>query len=123
MPIYEYRCGKCRKKFSILVRSISEEVPVSCPRCGAENLTRLFSRFSFRSSASEEEMLEDLADPAKLGDIEDPKQLRKWAEKLGKRFGNELGEDMGDFEEALDEMEEEYHREKEASEGGDTDLD
>lgn len=33
MPIFEYECQKCGKKFEELVRSHEEEV--RCPKCGA----------------------------------------------------------------------------------------
>jgi len=55
MPIYEYFCTNCQKKYEILI--FSREEKVSCPICGKTNLTRLFSRFafSFGSKSSGEE--------------------------------------------------------------------
>jgi len=47
MPIYEYFCENCQKKFEILV--FSRENKVSCPTCNKKNLRRLFSRFAFSS--------------------------------------------------------------------------
>ena len=34
MPIYEYVCKSCRKKFEVL-RKISDISPVTCPKCGS----------------------------------------------------------------------------------------
>ena len=47
MPIYEFRCAKCRKDFESLVFK-SDEV-VACPRCGGDNVSRLMSGFSHKS--------------------------------------------------------------------------
>jgi hypothetical protein len=40
-------------------------------------------------------MLEDLADPSKIGDMEDPRDLARWAKKMGSALGDEAGEDFG----------------------------
>ncbi|HCJ66572.1 MAG TPA: hypothetical protein DHV62_04420 [Elusimicrobia bacterium] len=54
MPIYEYFCENCQKKYEILVfsRGMNQNgsyrgEKVVCPVCGNTNLTRLFSRFAF----------------------------------------------------------------------------
>jgi len=99
MPIYEYRCGGCRKRVSILIRSIKKPPTPVCSHCGSRELTRLFSRFAVVKS--EESRLESLADPSNFGDLDenDPKSVARWA----KRMGGELGEDMGeDFDEMME---------------------
>ena len=40
MPVYEYRCNKCKTEFETLVRG--QKVP-SCPACSSEDLERLLS--------------------------------------------------------------------------------
>ena len=46
MPLYEYQCKKCKKKFEKLV-SISESGnPVKCPDCDSEETEKLLSTFS-----------------------------------------------------------------------------
>lgn len=75
---------------------------IICPKCKSENLSRIISRVFYRRS--EEEMLESLADPSKIGDMNDPKAIKQWAKKLGRDFGDELGEG---FDEELEKMEEE----------------
>ena len=46
MPIYEYRCSKCGKVSSFLVRSIaSHDTPV-CPHCKSKRMSRAVSRFA-----------------------------------------------------------------------------
>ena len=71
---------------------------MKCPRCGGVQLQKLISRFV--TARSEDEALDDLSDPTKMGDLEDPKQMMQWM----KRVGREMGEDMGDdFEELVEE--------------------
>jgi putative FmdB family regulatory protein len=49
MPIYEYRCAKCKKDFECLVFRQDEEV--SCPKCKGNNVSRLMSGFAHKSGA------------------------------------------------------------------------
>lgn len=105
MPIYEYRCEKCSRKFSVLVGVVAggkKEKSVACPKCESKSVSRIISRVSFRRS--EEDVLSDLGDPSKMGDLDDPKSLRKWTEKMGRQFGDDLG---GDFQESLGGLEDE----------------
>jgi putative FmdB family regulatory protein len=45
MPIYEYECPKCGKRFE-LRRSISDDDGnIKCPNCGAEKPQRVISVF------------------------------------------------------------------------------
>lgn len=44
MPIYEYRCEDCGKRFEYLARTLSDH-PTVCPACGAEHLTKALSTF------------------------------------------------------------------------------
>ena len=37
MPIYEYECQQCGRKFEYFLRSGGDEKKVKCPKCGAEN--------------------------------------------------------------------------------------
>ena len=100
MPIYEYDCGGCRRRVSILVRSLSSSETPQCPRCGSVELHRLMSRFS--TVKSEDARLESLSDPSQFGDLDenDPKSVAR----MMKRMGDEMGEDLGDdFDAAMDE--------------------
>jgi putative FmdB family regulatory protein len=104
MPIYEYRCHDCRRRVSIWWRTFSEAETgtARCPRCGGEQLTRLVSKV--RVLRSEESRMEDLADPANLGDLDenDPRSIARWMRKMS----DEVGEDIGpEFEEVVDRLE------------------
>lgn len=52
MPIYEYRCLKCRHEFGRLVRSAAEEQTLACPRCGKKDLEKKLSVFAARDGAT-----------------------------------------------------------------------
>lgn len=104
MPIYEYYCQDCRRRVSILVRSISNPGKPICPRCGSHDLERLMSRFA--RLRSEEDRLDSLADPTSFGDLDenDPKSVMRWAKKMGRELGEDLGEDLDQvMEEAMEE--------------------
>ena len=48
MPIYEYKCDKCEKRFEELVTGGSRKVV--CPDCGSDGIEREFSLFSSSTS-------------------------------------------------------------------------
>jgi putative FmdB family regulatory protein len=100
MPIYEYECHDCRRRVSLLVRSLSSIEAPACPRCAGTRLTRLMSRFV--SPKSEEARLESLASDASFGDLDenDPSSVARFMKKMGKELGDDLGED---FDSAVDE--------------------
>jgi putative FmdB family regulatory protein len=92
MPIYEYRCQDCRKRTTVLLLSIKQAAPTVCQHCGGTNLERLLSKFA--SPKSEEARLDALADPGRLGGLDenDPAAMARFMKTMGK----ELGEDIGD---------------------------
>jgi len=118
MPIYEYRCDKCRKKVSILTLRVSEKVDERCEHCGSTTLTRLASRFA--TARSEESRLDSLADPSNLSGLDenDPRSMARWMRKMGKEMGEELGGE--DFDQMVDEME--SGKMPDGEEGGDSDA-
>src|SRR5918996_1450812 len=100
MPIYEYECGDCRRRVSLLVLRPSAAPPPTCPRCHGSALTRIMSRFA--TIKSEEARLDALADSSSFGDLDenDPASVARFMKKMGKEFGDDLGED---FDSAVDE--------------------
>ena len=104
MPIYDYRCGACRRRSSHLYQTYAaaESAQPRCEHCGSEDLTRMVSRVAVMKS--EESRLEDLADPSALGgvDEDDPRSVARWARKMGEQMGDDVGDD---FKEMVDQME------------------
>jgi len=72
MPIFEYACLNCGRKFSHLSGVVADETAPACPRCGGTELKKLFSRFATVRSAEEDredyDGGDDLEDEAPEGD-------------------------------------------------------
>jgi putative FmdB family regulatory protein len=94
VPIYEYECGDCRRRVSVLIRSLTSHEAPRCPRCGSSLLTRLMSRFA--SPKSEEARLEAAADPSRFGDLDenDPQSVARFVSRMGDEMGEDLGDDL-----------------------------
>lgn len=109
MPIYEYRCQDCNRRYSVLTLRISETPDPVCDRCGSRAATRLMSRFAMPKS--DDARLDALTDPAALGDLDenDPRSVSRWMRRMSREMGEDLGDE--DFEAMMDEME--------SSDGGD----
>ena len=98
MPLFEYRCEDCRRRFTLLVGMVAESKPQACPRCSGTKLQKLISRFAV--ARSEDDILDNMADPSSIGDPEDPRAMADWM----RRVSREMGEDMGDdFDELVEE--------------------
>lgn len=101
MPLYEYRCAQCRRRFTLLVRSFNAPETPPCEHCQSTATRRLVSRVALLRS--EEARLEALADPSNLAGVDenDPASLGRWM----RRMGSEMGEDMGpEFNEMVDRL-------------------
>jgi putative FmdB family regulatory protein len=102
MPIYQYRCQNCKKRFEVFL-SFKEygEKSVQCPHCTSEKIQRRIGRI--RVAKSEESRMDALTDPSGLEGLEnDPRALGKMMRKMG----NEMGEEVGpEFDEVVDRLE------------------
>ena len=102
MPIYEYECRDCHQKSSFLIMNPGEEISaLRCKRCNGSRLDRLVSRVNVLKS--EESRLERLADPSRLGGLDenDPHSVARWMKKMGQEMGEEMGGE--DFDQMVDE--------------------
>ena len=99
MPIYEFICAECGRKFRKLVGVVAQSTPPACPRCQSTTLNRQISRFA--RVRSEDDTLNSLADEMELhGDSDDPKTMRR----MMRDITSATGEDMtDDFEQVLEE--------------------
>ena len=97
MPIYEYYCDSCEKKYQFLVRNIAKHTTPDCPKCGYKEMRRLVSRF--HSVKSEEARMESLADPSALSGLDenDPKSLARFMKKMGKEMGEDMPPEMDEY--------------------------
>ncbi len=94
MPIYEYDCQGCRRRVSLLVRSLASTEAPRCPRCDSAELTRLMSRVA--TPKAEDARLEAAADPSQLGDLDenDPGSVARFVKRMGAEMGEDLGDDL-----------------------------
>ena len=102
MPIYEYLCLNCRKKFSYLVGVVADPGPLKCPNCGEEErLKKVISRVS--RLRDEDEIFESIADESILSGVDenDPKSVASFMRRISKEMG-EGGEEMEELIEAVE---------------------
>ncbi|MBN1874157.1 MAG: zinc ribbon domain-containing protein [Anaerolineae bacterium] len=107
MPIYEYRCRQCHRRFSIFWRTFAavDETHINCKHCGSQNVRRLVSKV--RVLRSEDSVMEDMADPSTWGDIDenDPKSMGRFMRRMANELGEEAGELGPEFDEVIDRLE------------------
>lgn len=87
MPIFEYRCRDCNKKFSYLILKSGGTGAAKCPVCEGTDLVKVMSSFSVQQS--ENSRLANL-DPSKPRDNEfykDNRNIGLWAKKRMKQLG------------------------------------
>ena len=53
MPIYEYKCSKCKRSFSVLQKTGTSEKDTVCPDCGSNTVKKLLSAFSCSAARSD----------------------------------------------------------------------
>ena len=105
MPIYEYFCFDCKKRVSVLFRTMAEaEAGASaCPECAGERLRRLMSRL--RVLRSEENRFESMAEDASLLsglEQEDPRALAQFMRTMSDETGEPLDEEMTEVVDRLE---------------------
>ncbi len=102
MPIYQYRCLSCKKRFEIFLtyREYGQK-PIACPHCASDQVQRRIGRI--RIARSDESRLDNLADPGDLEGLEnDPRAMGQMMRKMGR----EMGEDLGpEFDEVVGRLE------------------
>lgn len=98
MPLYEYTCDNCRKRFTVLVGMTAQLDTETCPHCGFAQATKRVSRFA--KGRTEDDLLDSMSDPEQMGDMDDPHAMRRWAKEMSKEMGEELGDDFDEYLEA-----------------------
>ena len=105
MPIYEYYCYDCKKRVSVLFRTMAaaDAGPDACPDCAGQRLRRLMSRL--RLLRPQESRFESMADdPALLAGLEkeDPRALAHFMRKMSDETGEPLDEEMNEVMDRLE---------------------
>lgn len=52
MPIFEYQCEACERRFDELIRNSADEAWVACPACGSPDVLRQVSAPSIGGTSS-----------------------------------------------------------------------
>ena len=101
MPIYEFRCGRCRRRTSVFTRSIGGEVEAVCFHCGSNDMSRLISRVAV--VRSEGDAFSNL-DESSLADVDenDPRSMARLVRSMSRQMGEPLD---AETEADLDRME------------------
>ena len=101
MPIYEFRCGRCRRRTSVFTRSIGDEIDAVCSHCGSHDMSRLISRVAVISS--EGDAFSNLDESSLAGvDENDPRSMARWVRSMSRQMGEPLD---AEAEADLDRME------------------
>lgn len=90
MPVYEYICQACKRRTSVFVRKIGQEVSPVCASCGGRDLSRAFSSFAYHKSMAtihEESGSPDTAGPDYYSD---PRNIGRWTESKFEQYGMEM---------------------------------
>jgi putative FmdB family regulatory protein len=93
MPIYEYECNKCKKKYELVLMSVKEKAEPQCPKCQSKDARKLVSRVRYASGPAEDGLASTVENrflKSMGGKVDDKtrseiKQLAKTAAKRGKK--------------------------------------
>ena len=93
MPIYEFRCHRCRRRTSVFTRGMSRVVEAACSHCGSRDMSRLISRVAVLRS--EDDMFAGL-DESSLADVDenDPRSMARWVRTMSRQMGEPLDAEM-----------------------------
>jgi len=92
VPIYEFECPKCQKRYSALVGMTADPAETRCPRCKIQG-KRLVSRFS--RGRGEDARIDELADQVEImGEPEHAGQMRRLMRDMGKAMDEDLSDEM-----------------------------
>ena len=93
MPVYEYVCSVCSKKFSLLVGVTAERESEKCPHCGSVKFVQVVSRAA--RARSEDERLDELADKFDtMGEPESYSQIRETMREAGCAHDDGMADEM-----------------------------
>ena len=99
MPVFEFRCNNCGKKFSTLIGMTAEADDERCPHCGSGDIAKLVSRVA--RSRTEDDRVGELADRLDTMDEPDsPSAMRRMAREMGKALDEDVSDEMEEVFEA-----------------------
>ena len=106
MPLYDYFCLDCQKRFDVFMTYAEYGArPVACPHCQGQSVRRRVPRV--RVAKSEESRMDSLAgdfsDPSALAGLEnDPQAMGRMMRKMGSELGEEMPPEFGEVVDRLE---------------------
>jgi putative FmdB family regulatory protein len=128
MPIYEYRCTKCRRRVDIFVQGFSPPSEPSCTKCGSKELSRIYSSFAVRRSKNDRGVYDEILSDSKLTHglmRNDPRALAEWSRKMARATGEDVTPESEELLSRLDageDMNKVVEDFKQTEMGGDTET-
>src|SRR3990170_2540908 len=115
MPIYEFRCQRCRRRSSVFTRSIGGVAEAVCSHCGSREMSRLISKVAVLRSG--DDAFAGL-DESSLGDVDEnaPRSMARWLRQMSRQGGEPLDAEM---ESELERMESGEMPDDSGDDGGD----
>lgn len=99
MPVFEYRCEACRRKFAVLVGMTAGEQAIQCPSCAGTQVEKLISRFV--RGKTEDDRIDEMADRLELyGEPSEGQEARRLMRELGKATDEDMADEMEEMYEA-----------------------
>jgi len=99
LPVYEYFCQVCAKKFSALIGMVAAPDDERCPACGSADVSRLVSKFT--RGRTEDDRVDAIADQLEfMGDPDSPSAMRETLKDVGKALDEDVSDEMEELFEA-----------------------
>ncbi len=99
MPIFEYRCASCGRRFSALVGMTAGADDVRCPHCGSLSASKLVSRPG--RYRTEDDRIDDVANRLEaMGDDASPSLVRERMREVGKALDEDASDEFEEMFEA-----------------------
>lgn len=93
MPIYEFRCLECNRKFTDLLPSSAAAPAAQCPNCGSRQVQKLVSRFI--RGKNEEQRIDEVSERIEnMGDTDSGVEMRSMVREMGKALDEDLSDDI-----------------------------
>ena len=96
MPIYEYRCKKCKGEFSALIMRSEDKSKIRCEKCASRDVSRLLSRISHHQSEESRLRGFDTKKPRDDTFYKDSRNVGLWAKKRVQELGVDVGPKLDD---------------------------
>lgn len=90
MPIYEYRCKNCNRKFEKLF--LTHQNNVFCPACKSEEVEKILSKFRHHRTEKDRISAMDLSKPLTDDFYKDNRNIGLTTKKRLKQMGTNLGD-------------------------------